>query len=350
MPNAHSFNREVQGKPVRLYTITGGGLLMQVTNYGAKIVSLMVPDANGRKADIVLGFSTLEEWLSQETYFNGINGRCTGRVSGGRFSLDGTVYELVRNSGENALHGGLHGFNEKVWDVQESSAQHVTMHYRSEAGEEGYPGNLDVWVTYRLTGAPALNISYKAVTDAPTILNLTNHAYFNLKGEGEGDIRDHRLQVFADEYIPYDETVAPTGEVLPVEGTPMDFRDPVTIADRIDTPFFAMGRGIDNGWALPGWREYRMDTKRLQRAAVLSGGGRTMEVWTTFPCMQVYSGNYVERHVGKSGRMYDVQHAVCLEAQGFPDSINHPLFPSPVLRPGETFSGVCEYRFSDTVV
>ena len=130
----------------------------------------------------------------------------------------------------------------------------------------------------------------------------------------------------------------------------MDFREPVTIGDRIDTPFFAMGRGIDNGWALPGWREYRMDSERLQKAAVLSGGGRTMEVWTTFPCMQVYSGNYVERHVGKSGRMYDVQHAVCLEAQGFPDSINHPLFPSPVLRPGETFSGVCEYRFSDTVV
>ena len=345
MPNAHSFNRDVQGKPVRLYTITGGGLLMQVTNYGAKIVSLMVPDTNGKMADVVLGFSNLEEWLSQETYFNGINGRCTGRISGGRFSLDGTVYELVRNSGENALHGGLHGFNEKVWDVQESSTRHVTLHYRSEEGEEGYPGNLDVWVIYRLEQEHTLKIIYKAVTDAPTIINLTNHAYFNLKGEGEGDICDHRLQVLADEYIPYDETVAPTGEVLPVEGTPMDFRKPVTIGDRIDAPFFATGRGIDTGWALPGWQEYNKNPELLRKAAVLSGGYRTMEVWTTFPCLQVYSGNYVERHIGKSGRMYDVRSAICLEAQGFPDAINNQLFPSPILRPNETFSGTCAYRF-----
>jgi len=345
MVNAKSFNRSVQDCNVRLYTITGGNMLLQVTNYGAKIVSLKVPDANGKHADVVLGFSTLDEWLAQETYFNGVNGRCTGRISGGRFSLDGATYELVRNSGENALHGGLHGFNEKVWKPVLQTANQLKLHYRSAAGEEGYPGNLDVWVTYKLLKERTLEIRYKAVTDAPTILNLTNHAYFNLKGEGEGDIRDHRLQVFADEYIPYDETVAPTGEVLPVEGTPMDFREPVVFGDRMDDPFFATGRGIDNGWALPGWREYNDRPGILQRAAVLSGGGRTMEVWTTFPCLQVYSGNYVERHIGKSGRIYDVQHAVCMEAQGFPDAVNHPLFPSPVLRPGETFTGTCQYRF-----
>ena len=345
MIHANSFNRTLQEMPVRLYTLAGGGLQMQVTNYGAKIVSLRVPDAQGKATDVVLGFPTLDEWLAQETYFNGINGRCTGRISHAAFTIDGTGYQVTRNCGEHSLHGGLHGFNEKVWEPVLQTANQLKLHYRSAAGEEGYPGNLDVWVTYKLLKERTLEIRYKAFTDAPTILNLTNHAYFNLKGEGEGDIRDHRLQVFANEYIPYDETLSPTGEVLPVEGSPMDFREPVMLADCMETPFFETGRGIDNGWALPGWQASRLGGQELQKAALLQGGSLRMEVWTTFPCMQVYSGNYVERHVGKSGRMYDVQSAICLEAQGFPDAINHPLFPSPVLRPGETFAGTCQYRF-----
>lgn len=345
MVNAYSFKSTVQNKPVLLYTLVGGnGMLVQITNYGAKIVSWIVPDTDGNKRDVVLGFNTLDEWLNQETYFNGINGRCTGRVSNARFTIDGTGYQVTRNCGGHSLHGGLHGFNEKVWDVCKQNSHRLTLHYRSEDGEEGYPGNLDVWVTYHLTKDNELRISYKAVTDAPTVLNLTNHAYFNLKGEGEGDIRDHSLQVFADEYIPYDENATPTGEVLPVGNSPMDFREPVTLSERMDDPFFAAGKGIDNGWALPGWKTGQ-GRKRPQRAAILKGGGLAMEVLTTFPCLQVYSGNYVEQHVGKSGRMYDVQSAICLEAQGFPDAVNQPLFPSTILRPGETFAETCIYRF-----
>ena len=186
------------------------------------------------------------------------------------------------------------------------------------------------------------SIQYRAKTDAPTIINLTNHAYFNLKGEGEGDIRDHRLQVFADQYIPYNEDTCPTGEVATVEGTMMEFRTPVVIGERIDDPFFAAGRGIDNGWALPGW-----DAKErtLQKAAVLEGGNRTMEVWTDCPCMQVYTGNYVEQHIGKSGRMYDVQTAVCMEAEDFPDAIHHEAFPTTILRLGENWHRETVYRF-----
>lgn len=346
MVKASTFKKETDGKQIRLYTIVGNnGMQMQISNYGAKIISWHVPDKEMKTKDIVLGFSTLDEWLQKETYFNGINGRCTGRIRHGRFTLDGREYQLACNSGENALHGGHHGFNEKIWETVCQDAHSLTLHYRSENGEEGYPGNLDVNVCYRLTKDNALSICYIAETDTPTILNLTNHAYFNLKGEGEGNIRDHKLQVLADEYIPYDETVSPTGEILPVEGNPMDFRQAVVIEDRIDDDFFAPGLGIDNGWALPGWKESSLDGGPMKKAAVLEGGGRCMEVWTNFPCMQVYSGNYLEKNVGKSGRMYDVQTAICLEAQGFPDAINHPEFPSPILRPGEKFERETIYRF-----
>ena len=346
MIKASSFNRLLDGRKVGLYTLRGNNRMqLQLTNYGAKIVSWLVPDREGRMADVVLGFSTLDEWLAQEPYFNGINGRCTGRIRYGRFTLDGKTYQLVCNSGENALHGGIHGFNEKVWEVIHQTPHSITLHYRSDDGEEGYPGNLSVAVTYTLTRTNALSIRYQARTDAPTILNLTNHAYFNLKGEGQGDIRDHSLQVFANEYIPYDETVSPTGEVLTVEGTPMDFRQPVRLQERIDTPFFAPGKGIDNGWALPGWNEFGSKVKTPRKAGILQGGSRRMEVWTNFPCLQVYSGNYLEGYKGKSGVPYGVQTAICLEAQGFPDAINQPNFPSPVLRPGETFEGETLYRF-----
>lgn len=347
MIKASSFNRLLDGRKVGLYTLRGkNSMQLQLTNYGAKIVSWLVPDKEGRMADVVLGFPTLDEWLSQEPYFNGINGRCTGRIKNGRFTLDGKTYQLVQNSGENALHGGLHGFNEKVWDVIHQTPYCITLHYYADDGEEGYPGNLSVTVTYTLTRTNALNIRYQARTDAPTIVNLTNHAYFNLKGEGQGSIHDHSLQVLADEYIPYDETTSPTGEVLKVTDTPMDFRQPVLLKERINDPFFAPGKGIDNGWALPGWKESGAKVKTPRKVAVLQGGGRSMEVWTNFPCLQVYSGNYLEGYQGKSRNAYSAQTAICLEAQGFPDAINHPSFPSPVLRPGETYEGETLYRFA----
>ena len=344
MINEASFNQIVQGKQVGLYTlITSEGLKAQITNYGAKIVSLFVPNAAGEVADVVLGFSTLDEWLNQEVYFNGINGRVAGRVGGAKIEIDGTTYHLTKNCGEHMLHGGKQGFNDKVWDVVEVSEHAIKLHYLSVDGEEGFPGNMDVYVTYIVRGKDLI-IQYDATTDQPTIINLTNHAYFNLKGEGNGTIHDHTLQVMADEYIPYDDKAVPLGTVVPVAGTPMDMREPQLIADRIDLPFFAPGLGIDNGWALPDWDKHT-DNPPLKLAAILEGGGRTMETWTTFPCMQVYSGNYVEKHVGKSGQMYDVQCAICLEAEMFPDAIHYPLFPNTVLRPDENWQHQTVYRF-----
>ena len=344
MINEASFNQIVQGKQVGLYTLTTSeGLKAQITNYGAKIVSLFVPNATGEVADVVLGFSTLDEWLNQEVYFNGINGRVAGRVGGAKIEIDGTTYHLTKNCGEHMLHGGKQGFNDKVWDVVEVSEHAIKLHYLSVDGEEGFPGNMDVYVTYIVRGKDLI-IQYDATTDQPTIINLTNHAYFNLKGEGNDTIHDHTLQVIADEYIPYDDKAVPLGNVATVEHTPMDMREPVLIADRIDLPFFAAGLGIDNGWALPGWNKSN-ETPALRLAAILEGGGRTMETWTTFPCMQVYSGNYVEKHVGKSGQMYDVQCAICLEAEMFPDAIHYPLFPNTILRPGEEWLHTTVYRF-----
>jgi len=320
------------------YELTNGFLRVQISDYGAKITRLLVPNKEGKVADVVLGFEKDEEWQTKETYFNAVIGRCANRIKDGRFALDGKQYQLPVNNGTNSLHGGIHGFNEKTWKVEQHDATHIVLYYRSQDGEEGYPGNLDVWVTYRLTPENGLSVCYKARTDAPTIVNFTNHAYFNLNGEDSPSVRNHLLQVLADTYTPFDETACPTGEVLPVEGTPMDFRKPVMVSERIDDPFFVPGRGIDNNWLLPA-----SDSLRL--AAKVTADGRTMEVWTTAPALQVYTGNYVEENKGKSGVIYRPQNAICLETQNVPDAINHPNFPSPVLRPGETFESETVYKF-----
>lgn len=331
-----------QGKRIGLFTLRNpNGMIAQITNYGAKIVSLYAPDKDGKLADVVLGFSTLKEWQEKETYFNAVIGRYANRIKDGRFELDGKQYQLAVNNGTNHLHGGNIGFNEKVWEVVGQTKHSVSLHYRSKDGEENYPGNLDVYVTYNLTLDNALEISYEAKTDKPTIVGFTNHAYFNLKGEGEGDVRDHVLQVFADEYTPFDNTACPTGEIAPVDNTPMDFREPQIIGSRIDDPFFAPGRGIDNNFVL----HKSEGKKKPELAAIVSADGRTMEVWTTMPGLQVYTGNWIEKNMGKSGREYDAQTAVCLEAQNFPNSPNIASFPSPVLRPGEIYFHQCVYRF-----
>ena len=320
-----------------VYQLDNGTLHAEVSDFGAKITRLLVPDTQGNSADVLLGFASEEEWRTKELYFNASIGRCANRIKDGRFVLDGKTYQLPLNNGTNSLHGGEHGFNEKIWEVIESDSRRIMLHYRSADGEEGYPGNLDVWVTYALTDDNALTIEYKAQSDAPTIVNFTNHAYFNLCGEDAPSVRNHTLQVFADQYTPFDDTACPTGEILPVEGTPMDFRQPTLIGDRIDLPFFAPGKGIDNNWVLNG--------EGLRKAAVLSADERTMEVYTTCPALQVYTGNYVEPNMGKSGTCYQPQNAVCLETQNFPDAINHPHFPSPVLRPDETFRQITTYKF-----
>ena len=324
-------------KKIQFYTIkSSGGLKVEISNLGAKVTKLLIA---GR--DVVLGFKTADEWLAQETYFNAICGRVANRIKDGRFTLDGVTYQLPVNNGTNSLHGGVEGFNAKIWDVTAQSAYEITLHYRAKDGEEGYPGNTDIWVTYTATKDNRLRIHYEAKTDAPTIVAMTNHSYFNLAGEGSGRVDGHVLQVNADHYTPFDETACPTGEILPVEGTPMDFRKPVRIGDRINDPFFAPGRGIDNNWCL-----CAADApKELRHAATLQADGLTMECWTTMKGLQVYTGNYIERHEGKSGTMYDEQHAVCLEAQNWPDSINHAGFPDIILRPNERLDEITEYRF-----
>ena len=343
MVKEETFTGLLKGKRIGLFTLCNPqGMKVQITNYGAKIVSLYAPDKDGKLADVVLGFSTLDEWRSKETYFNAVIGRYANRIKDGRFTLDGKEYKLAVNNGTNHLHGGTVGFNEKVWDVVGQTKHSVSLHYRSADGEENYPGTLDVYVTYNVTLDNALEITYEAKTDKPTILGFTNHAYFNLKGEGEGDVKDHTLQVFADCYTPFDDTACPTGEIAQVEGSPMDFREPVPVGERIDLPFFAPGRGIDNNFVL---RKTDSGKKKPELAAVVSAAGRTMQVLTTMPGLQVYTGNWVEKNIGKSGREYDVQTAICLEAQNFPNSPNIPSFPSPVLRPGEVYFEQCVYKF-----
>lgn len=339
MINEASFNTLYNKKHVRLVTLRNpSGMSAKITNYGAKIVSLQAPDSRGVFADVLLGFSSFEEWRDKETYFNAVIGRFANRIKDGKFNIDGVAYNLPRNNGNNSLHGGMSGFNEKVWEIVGQTRYSVSMKLVSPNGDEGYPGKAEVYVTYTLTKDNALRITFEAKTDKPTILGLTNHAYFNLNGEGNGDIRDHLLTVHADNYTPFDATACPTGEILPLEGTPMDFRKPVRIGDRIDDPFFAAGRGIDNNWVL-------RDGKGMRLAAELQAGERTMQVLTTMPGLQVYTGNWVEQNTGKSGKTYDVQTAVCLEAQNFPDAPNHDNFPNSVLRPGEVYFQQTEYKF-----
>lgn len=326
----------------QFFTLHGpNGLEAEISTLGAKITRLIVPNRDGERADIILGFNTPEEWLTQETYFNAIIGRYANRIKHGRFTLDGKDYQLPINNGGNSLHGGIEGFNAKLWDVVEQADDHIVLHYLSPDGEEGYPGNLDVHITYALTADNALSLTYEATTDKPTIVGFTNHAYFNLNGESSPSVRNHSLQVLADEYTPFDDTNCPLGEIVPVEGTPMDFRKPVLVGERINLPFFAPGRGIDNNWVL------RPPTQpgEPQLAAVVSASGRTMQVWTTHPGLQVYTGNFVEEHVGKSGTLYGPQNSICLETQNYPDAPNQPHFPSPVLRPGEKHHHVTLFKF-----
>ena len=336
-------------KNIQFYKIkSSGGLKVEISNLGAKITKLLVANRKGEVKDIVLGFKTAEEWRTKETYFNAICGRVANRIKGGVFSLQNSEissqpieYHLPINNGPNSLHGGLEGFNAKIWDVTAQCAHEITLHYRAKDGEEGYPGNLDVWVTYTATKDNRLVIHYEAKTDAPTIVAMTNHAYFNLAGEGSGRIDDHVLQINADQFTPFDEFTCPTGEIKDVEGTPMDFRKPTRIGDRINDPFFATWRGLDNNWCLCAGNA----PKELRHACTLEADGRTMECWTTMKGLQVYTGNWIERNEGKSGAMYDEQHAVCLEAQNWPDSIHHDDFPNIILLPNERLDETTEYRF-----
>ncbi len=341
------FDSMIDGRATRLYVLhNASGSEVCLTNYGAKIVSLMVPDRDGKLTDVVLGHNSIEEYLSsEEPYFGAICGRYANRIARGHFTLDGTNYSLAINNGPNSLHGGVKGFNAVVWNATQKDEQTLELIYTSRDGEEGYPGTLHVTVTYHLTDDNAVEISYLATTDKPTVLNLTNHSYFNLSGAGDPYIGDHLLEINADCYLPTDETAIPYGEKVPVEGTPMDFRTPHTVGERINDDFeqLHIGRGYDHTYILNKQGEELSFCARCSSPKT----GIRMECFTTQPGVQLYTGNWMTGNFeGKLGRRYPMRAALCLETQHFPDSPNRPEYPSVVLRPREVFRHKTCYKFS----
>jgi aldose 1-epimerase len=345
--DASTFGGEVDGKKVELFTLrNASGMTVQITNYGGRVVDLLVPDKNGNFGDVVLGYSTLNGYLnSNEIYFGTLIGRYGNRIGKGQFILNDSVYKLAANNGPNHLHGGIKGFNNVVWDAVRSDDNTLLLSYLSPDGEEGYPGNLQVNVTYELTDKNELKIGYKATTDKPTPVNLTHHSYFNLKGAGEGDINDHVMQIYASYYTPVDSGLIPTGEIAPVEGTPFDFRTPTAIGARIgdDNQQLKYGLGYDQNWVL----DNSSDSLHKAAKVVEPVSGRIMEVYTNEPGIQFYTGNFLAgKDTGKNGKVYPYRGALCLETQHFPDSPNKPAFPSVILEPGKTYYSICIYKFS----
>lgn len=341
------FGKTADGAAVDLYTLTNDhGVTAKITNYGGILISLLAPDRGGNLGDIILGFDDLDGYLRGHPYFGSIVGRFGNRIAKGKFTLDGVEYSLALNDGPNALHGGLKGFDKKVWHatgVLGAYGPGLVLRYLSADGEEGYPGNLHVVVIYTLTDANELRIDYSATTDKPTVVNLTNHTYFNLAGKG--DVLDHEMQLFADQFTPVDETLIPTGELRSVEGTPLDFRASTSIGTRINDSHeqIVRGGGYDHNFAVNG------EAGMLRPAAKVHdpASGRVLEVFTTEPGVQFYSGNFLDGAItGKGGAIYAKRSGFCLETQHFPDSPNQPNFPSAVLRPGETYRSTTAFKFS----
>lgn len=321
------------------------GMMATITPYGGKIISLIVPDRNGILGDVVLGYDSAEQYPNGNPYFGALIGRYGNRIAKGKFSLEGTEYQLKTNNGANALHGGPGGFHNVTWGLEKADSENgVELHYTSKDGEEGYPGNLKVKVTYSLTDENELMIDYEATTDKTTVVNLTHHSFFNLAGAGNGTILDHSLFINADRFTPVDDGLIPSGELKNVKGTPFDFTKPSKIGDRIDSDDAQLknGKGYDHNWVL-----LRKD-EGLSLAAIVTEptSGRVMEVWTTEPGLQFYSGNFLNGNdIGKGGKKYEFRTAFCLETQHFPDSPNQPNFPSTVLKPGETYKHKTVYKF-----
>lgn len=342
------FGGTIDDKDVSLYTISNeNGMHAQLTNYGARVASLMVPDQEGNPVDVVIGMSTVEDYKnSTEAYFGATIGRYGNRLAKGKFNLNGQEYSVPLNNGENALHGGKKGFQDVVWDVDSVDDNSIVFSYLSPDMEEGFPGNLDVKVRYTLTNDNELKIDYEATTDKATVINLTNHAFFNLNGEGSGDILNHRLQIYADRFVPVNENLIPTGELIPVEGTPFDFQEAKTIGQDIEAENqqLEFGGGYDHTFVLSGKKSSGMTH------AATAWGNRTgivLDVYTEEPGMQLYTGNAMEgKNEMKTGSMDDFRTAFCLETQHFPDSPNQPDFPSTVLEPGDTYSTSTIYKFS----
>jgi aldose 1-epimerase len=343
-----AFQRDVNGKQVDLYTLKNShGMVVKITNQGGKIVQLLVPDRNNELGDVVLGYETLDQYLAGRASMGAIIGRYANRIAKGRLVLNGQAYQLPINNGPNHLHGGR-GTQFLVFDAKQIDAKALQLHYSFKDGEEGYPGNTNLKVVYAVTDDNELRITYEAVTDKPTVVNFTNHAFFNLAGEGRGDILGHELTLNADRFTPIDDTSIPTGELREVKGTPMDFTRPRTIGARINDsdPQLKNGTGYDHNFVL------NKGGQELSFAGRLAdpGSGRVMEVYTTEPGMQVYTGNFLAGKapldLGKGGKLYGVREAICLETQHFPDSPNRANFPTTVLNPGQWFTSTTIYKFS----
>jgi len=341
-----SFKGTYKGKEVALFTLkNSNGMIAQITNFGAKIVSIFVPDRNGNFADVLQGFDTIDEWLTGFPYFGAICGRYANRIANGKFIIDGEEYHLPINNGPNSLHGGPEGFNNQVFDVVTSGSNSVKLKYKSVDGEEGYPGNLNFSITYTLTNDNELILDYFGTTDTATHVNICSHGFFNLAGCDNNDITGHTMMINSKEYTPVNEVQIPTGEILPVAGTPMDFRENQVIGDHIDddTDQLKYGAGYDHNWIID------KPLGKLGLAAVYAepNSGRVMEVFTTQPGIQFYSANWHDgSDVGKGGVPYTKRSAVCLEAQNYPDSPNQSHFPSTLLKPGEEYEESCIYKFS----
>jgi aldose 1-epimerase len=339
-----SFGKLSDGTEIEQYTLGNAkGAVAKVITYGATLTELWIPDKSGKNADVVLGFDKIDGYAGDQPYFGAIVGRYANRIAKGKFTLDGKEYSLFVNNGPNSLHGGKVGFNRKVWKAEPVKVAHgaaVKFTYVSADGEEGYPGTLTVEATYELTDDSAVKISYRASTDKPTVINLTNHSYFNLSGAGSGDVLKNVLQLNADRYTPVGDTLIPTGELKSVAGTPFDFRKPTPIGDRSGKiPGIA---GYDHNFVLNG------KAGTLRRVGNLSdpASGRSMEIWTTEPGVQLYIGIGLDGSNKGVGGAYQKFGAVCLETQHFPDSPNHPTFPSTVVRPGQDYRSETIYKFS----
>ncbi|MCJ2081954.1 aldose epimerase family protein [Methylobacterium sp. J-090] len=338
------YGRTSDGHAVSRHTLGCGRLRVQILDYGGIVTRIEVPDRAGRLANVVLGAADLAGYEASDAHFGALIGRFANRIAGGRFSLDGQAYDLPRNEGRNTMHGGPQGFDRKVWRVEAATDTALTLAHRSPDGDEGFPGTLDVRITYSLPDDETLSIAYEAWTDRPTILNLTSHGYFNLAGEGAGSVLDHVVTIAADAYLALDEGQIPTGERLSVAGTPFDFRTPTALGARIRAadPQLVRGKGYDHTFVLrdPG-------TVRPVATAHDPGTGRHLTVATTAPGLQLYTANMLDGTVtGSGGGLYRAGDAVCFEAQGFPDAPNHPEFPSTTLRPGERFGATTTYRFT----
>ncbi len=336
------FGKTEDGTPVDLFTLTNGsGMRVRIITYGATVIELLAPDREGRYANVVLGFDNLAQYLAGHPYFGSTVGRVANRIARGRFVLDGVEYRLATNNGPNHLHGGNRGFDKVVWQAEMTKTGDdpaVKLSYRSRDGEEGYPGNLNCTVVYTVTQRDELRIDYTATTDRATPVNLTNHSYFNLSGPGSGTVLNHVLKLFADRYTPVDADLVPTGSILPVQGTAMDFTSPTAVGSRIAQ----VPGGYDHNYVL---RDAPSAVPQPAARVYDPQSGRWMEVETTEPGIQLYTGNFLDGTLRGRGGVYVKHFGFCLEAQHFPDSVNQPLFPTVILRPGQVYRQVTIYRF-----